>query len=62
MHITETKGSTVKVLGDSDVTYTVSVDGNGSARCSCPAFRFGKINWCKHLSFVYDELKGTPAS
>ncbi len=50
------------VLGDSGVEYAITVDGNGSARCSCPAFKFGKIRWCKHLSFVYDELKGTPAS
>lgn len=63
MFITETKGSTVKVLGDSDVTYTVAVNGDGAATCSCPNYRLGGNHWCKHLRFVYATLttEGTPS-
>lgn len=45
----------MQVLGESGVEYTVDVSANGSARCSCPSFRY-QTRWCKHLAFVFDFL------
>lgn len=62
MQVIEQTKSEARVLGDSGVTYKIDVDGNGSVRCSCPSFKFGKVNWCKHLAFVYDQNKGATQS
>lgn len=45
----------IKLQGDTTEQYTVSVDGNGSASCSCPSYRYKRateVKWCKHLEFV----------
>lgn len=45
----------IQVLGESGTTYTIDVNGNGTARCSCPSFLY-QPRWCKHLAFVFDVL------
>lgn len=45
----------MRVEGDSGETYTIDT-ASGGARCSCPAFRYGAVNWCKHLEYVSAAL------
>lgn len=39
--------ATLKSLTNDTNKYSLSIDGSGSPRCSCPAFRFRK-GPCKH--------------
>lgn len=45
----------LRVRGDSGTEYTITVNADGVATCTCPSYRF-QTKWCKHLAFVYDTL------
>ena len=55
MQITQVEVSKAVVKGDRGIDYIISVNGDGSAVCECPSYRY-QTHACKHIMFLYDNL------
>jgi len=45
----------------SDTSYVVAIDAEGNWACSCPVWKFKRIE-CKHIQYVRDEMGAAPAA
>jgi predicted nucleic acid-binding Zn finger protein len=51
----------IKIKGDSGSTYDVKADNAGVLFCSCPSWKFQKVDpkdrSCKHIQFAKNALR-----
>ena len=55
MQIQSVKVTNAVITGDSGIDYSITVNGDGAAVCSCPSYKYGN-HACKHIMFLYNNL------